>query len=166
MSHKTVASPERLGMIRRVKAVRDTALVFGMHGATWCGVLVVIAVFAHLDLNWSRQVYLERHRDAWHGGVRLGFPMCCWDAGQASKATAEPGRLVLQVRDYGGWRWLGVANDFVIFSITVAAVALALERGRRALVRRHGLLHLPAVTAAAPAVQPITASSPSSWCSD
>jgi len=157
-----VASAKRSGIIRRVMALRRSTSAFGIHGVTWCGVLAVIGLFVWLNLGWSRHAYVRQEANAWRGGVSLGFPMRFWDAGDENTVTITGAALLLQVKEYGGWRWPGLAVDLLVFVVAGAITAFTTERLTRAISRRRGILQLPAEPTLAPAVQPVTVASPPS----
>lgn len=81
--------------------------------------------------------------------------MHCWDAGHETTVTVSEEGLLLQMREYGGWRWLGLAADLAVFALATATTAIVTERGVRVIARRRGLLHLPTELPLAPAIQPI-----------
>jgi hypothetical protein len=127
-----------------------------VYGVTWCGVLMLIAVFAWLNLEWSRETYVRHDEDRWRGGVRLGFPMCCWDAGRETKVVGTEEGLEFQVGEYGGLRWPGLANNLVVFALCLAGGIFFLERLRRALARRRGLAQLPPAPEVVIETQPVS----------
>jgi hypothetical protein len=46
---------------------------FGVHAATWCVLLAVLGLFVWLNVEWSRNGYVEHNEHGWRGGTREGM---------------------------------------------------------------------------------------------
>ncbi|MCY3023996.1 MAG: hypothetical protein NTW87_33875 [Planctomycetota bacterium] len=123
---------------------------------SWCAVLAVLGLSVWLNLDWSRDAYVEPLDNAWRGGLRQGFPLCWWDAGLETEATAVGDQLALNRREYGGWQWSGLAADLLLLAVAAMGAAFVTERVMRARARRQPREQSAAEVPAAIAIRPIT----------
>lgn len=98
-----------------------------LHPVTHVALLAMLILFVWLNLDYTRNAYNEQQNAAWCGGMRCGFPMTCWDAGQASLAGVVKGNLNLRIFTYGGVHWLGLAVNVLLFTMAMLGLAWCVE---------------------------------------
>jgi len=139
---------------------------FRVHPLSWCAACAVLALFVWLNLDRSCDAYLAGQTRCWRGGVRLGFPVLCWDAGLETRGTASPQGLSWTRQKYGGVLWLGLAANLAAFAVAVAAALFLSDRAIRALANAQpahaqtaviGWLSPASRTPRATAIRPLTA---------
>jgi len=104
-----------------------------LHPLTHAALLATAVLFLWLNLDYTRNAYNEHIGQAWNGGMRCGFPVTCWDSGQASSAGVSGDKLLLSMKDYGGVLWHGVVVNSLILCMTLLGVAWSLETARTTL---------------------------------
>ncbi|HYG78067.1 MAG TPA: hypothetical protein VEK08_23880, partial [Planctomycetota bacterium] len=96
----------------------------------------VLAVFAWLNFESTREDYVAEFSTGYRGGVRQGFPFVWWDAGNDVAWVNKPGMMALQLTPFGGIQGGGLAANLAIGGVALLLAGIAGQfLGRRFLGR-------------------------------
>lgn len=98
-----------------------------LHPLTHGAMLVALILFVWLNLDYTRNAYNDHVGIAWRGGMRCGFPLSCWDSGQASLVGVVNERMNLRIVNYGGVQWAALAVNVLVFGMALLGVAWSAE---------------------------------------
>lgn len=88
-------------------------------------ITAVLLLFVWVNVELTRDDYVDKVEAGFRGGVRQGFPMTWWDAGNTAGWISKPDQMALSLTPYGGVQLDGAVVDLAVLLTAAALVGAA-----------------------------------------